>query len=647
MRVCCIGAGPAGIGCAKTMLEKGHEVTVFERKDEIGGLWRFESVGTSVNPSTVATSSRFYLAFSDFPIASDMPHFLHQEQYVAYLRRYVEQHRLDERIRLRSEVTRVRRRHDDAMWTVSVRHGSQEAEYEFDAVAVCSGLHRRQPAAETLREFCGQVLHSSEVKDYGIFSGKRVLVIGGGESGCELAHIAAQTARRAALSLKRGITVVTPYYPFPLYGQYVNPYFAQPADFAESRFLNLFSDKHYEALVTFETLIFAYPPESPGRHSLFHTFLTLLTVLLAPLHLLRAILSLCSGLFRQFVGYLRDAGVFSYRFWLPFLNRDKPWGRPESIELSAAIRQFQEQNARSLVMRDCSMASRCMERAARFRASGYDWRDYRRVRSTLAYYSGGPNRSNFYTKSDDFIYDIMEGKLQVFPKIARLDGEFIRFENGDSFAADIIVNCSGYETEFPFLEKNVNGRDLFKNVFLPGTSTLAFIGFARPEIGAMPPIAELQSRWFEAVLSGAAVLPPRDEIIKEMERDNQKAKMKKVFADRLTHSVSFVSYMDEIAKLAGCGIRYGKLLRDPKLLLHVLFGPALPAHYWLNEDGEKYEQTRQYVLNVHQVPDVMLGSQSCASRIRERREDCMTPGAGGRELSARDMKSTTETRRSA
>jgi hypothetical protein len=324
---------------------------------------------------------------------------------------------------------------------------------------------------------------------------------------------------------------------------------------------------------------------------------TLLAVLLAPLELLRQVLALCLRSVGNFAQYLKEAGIWSYRFWLPFLNTAKPWSRPQSVALSAAIREFQEQNVRRLVTRDCSTASRYMERAGRFRASGYDWRDYRRIRGCLEYFAGGWHRSNFYSKSDDFIYDIMEGRLTVHPKILHIDGKIIHFENGDCFEADLVVSCSGYQTEFPFLDRHVDGRDLFKNVFLPGISTLGFIGFARPEIGAMPPIAELQSRWLEAVLSGRAVLPSQEQMKAAMEQDNRKAKQTKVFAERLTHSVRFISYMDEIAGLAGYGIRYQRLLRDPKLLLRVLFGPALPAHYWLSQEGDKYAWVREYILN--------------------------------------------------
>lgn len=603
MRICCVGAGAAGLACAKTMKEKGHDVVVFEAREHIGGLWHFQESGVSVSRSTVATSSRFYLQFSDFPMDAHLPHFVRHDQYIGYLRKYIAHHELEPCIRLGSEVMHIEP-FDAGRWRVLVRERSGgQSERVFDAVAVCSGLHRAAPLGDTFAGFTGTVLHSSQVKDVESFSGQRILVVGGGENGAELAHAAAQFGAAAGLTLKRGITVLAPYYPFPLHGRFMNPYFAAPADLAESRFLNLFSDKYHAVLASFETYVYAYDRNDPGRHNAFHTFLTLLAMLGAPIVLAMRVLADVARSVRSFLGYMGDAGVLSWRFWLPFINQAKPWTTPQSMGLSDLVKGFQSERSRPLAIRDYSLAKKYMDRAAHYRASGYSWRDYRRIRSGLEYYAGGWHRANFYTKSDDFIYDIMAGTLKVFPKIRAIEGKVITFENGDVFEADAIVACTGYRTEMPFLGRQVDGRDLFKNVFLPGTRNLAFIGFARPEIGAMPPIAELQARWAETVFSGRTKLPSTEEMQRTIASDNEKARAVKVFADRLTHSVRFISYMDAVARLAGCAIPYRSLLADPKLLFRVLFGPALPAHYWLSGPPPKAAWARRYIVSFDPLQD--------------------------------------------
>jgi hypothetical protein len=595
MKICCVGAGAAGIACAKTMKEKGHDVTVFERRDDIGGLWYFQESGVSVSRETTATSSRFYLQYSDFPMDDDLPHFVRHSQYIEYLKKYIAVHQLETSIHLQSEVLDVEPV-EGGKWRVSIgEKDGRESDHIFDAVAICSGLHRSASLDPAFAAHTGEVLHASQIKDISLLAGKKVLVVGGGENGAELAHAAAQVGGGAGLSLKRGITVLAPYYPFPLHGRSMNPYFAAPADLAESRFLNLFSDKLHAVLATLEPYVYAYDRHDPGRHNAFHTLLTLLIILFTPLILVVRLFAVLTRSLRAFADYLSDAGVFSWRFWFPFLNEAKPWAAPQSVGVANLVRKFQSEGKRPIVTRDYSTASSYMARAARFAASGYSWRDYRRIRSGLEYYAGGWHRANFYTKSDDFIYDIMSGRLRVFPKIRSIDGRTITFENDDTFEADVLVACTGYKTEFPFLKRQVTGRDLFKNVFLPDVANLAFVGFARPEIGAMPPIAELQSRWVEAVFSGACKLPGAEEMKRVIAADNEKARSVKVFADRLTHSVRFISYMDEIARLAGCSIRYRTLLTKPKLLLRVFFGPALPTHYWLSGPKAKAEWAANYI----------------------------------------------------
>merc|ERR1712113_939847 len=93
----------------------------------------------------------------------------------------------------------------------------------------------------------------------------------------------------------------------------------------------------------------------------------------------------------------------------------------------------------------------------------------------------------------------------------------------------------------------VDGPELFKNVFHPKLGkSLAFIGFARPQLGAMPPIAELQARWFSAVLDEKVELPSKDEMRREMDADQARYN-EKIFAGRLRSSVDFGKYTTDIA----------------------------------------------------------------------------------------------------
>ena len=81
---------------------------------------------------------------------------------------------------------------------------------DFDAVAVCSGLHEAPyiPPLSGLESFDGELLHSADYKDKGIFAGKRVLIVGCGETGMDLGYRAVQVAESCAMAIKRGFLSV-------------------------------------------------------------------------------------------------------------------------------------------------------------------------------------------------------------------------------------------------------------------------------------------------------------------------------------------------------------------------------------------------------------------------------------------------------
>ncbi|XP_030228450.1 dimethylaniline monooxygenase [N-oxide-forming] 5 isoform X5 [Gadus morhua] len=220
-RVLVIGAGASGLVCIKTCLDEGLEPVCFESSDDIGGLWRFEesqseSERTSIYRSLVTNTSKEMMCFSDFPMPADYPNYLHNAQLLQYYRLYADHFGLRRHIRFQIKVTHARPRPDfsqSGQWDViTVDREGLEEKHIFDGVLVCSG-HYTQPICPLgefpgHEQFTGRCLHSWEYKDADDFRGKRVVVVGIGSSGGDLAAEISRSAAKTFLSTRKGAWVV-------------------------------------------------------------------------------------------------------------------------------------------------------------------------------------------------------------------------------------------------------------------------------------------------------------------------------------------------------------------------------------------------------------------------------------------------------
>ena len=122
--------------------------------------------------------------------------------------------------------------------------------------------------------------------------------------------------------------------------------------------------------------------------------------------------------------------------------------------------------------------------------------------------SGGTVNEQFGTKDDAFVRALAAGTLKRVGGIRRFEGRSVYFDDGTVFEPDLVIFCTGFETRMRFFEEPVAIQERYLNTFSPilGAS-LAFIGFVRPAFGAIPPLAELQARWFALLLSGEVKLP--------------------------------------------------------------------------------------------------------------------------------------------
>lgn len=191
-----MGAGPVGLAQAKALKENGIAYDHVEADDRLGGNWWH-----GVYDSAHIISSRQTTEFPDFPMPDHYPDFPSRLQMLEYLNSYADHFDLASRIRFNTKVTRVRPAEDD-LWEVSFEDGGSST---YKGVLVCNGHHWDRRWPDYPGEFTGEYIHSKDYKTSEQIRGKRVLVIGGGNSACDVVSEAARLGASADLSLRNGI----------------------------------------------------------------------------------------------------------------------------------------------------------------------------------------------------------------------------------------------------------------------------------------------------------------------------------------------------------------------------------------------------------------------------------------------------------
>lgn len=209
-RIAVIGAGPSGITAVKNLLDAGFtDVVCFDRNEAVGGNWlfRLESSHSSVFETTHIISSKALSQYHDFPMPSWYPDYPSHGQLAQYFQSYAEHFGVTPHVRFGTDVLRVEPLPGE-QWAMTVRHEDVESREIFDAVVVANGHHWRPRMPAYPGEFSGLMMHSHDYKRAAPFTGKRVLVIGGGNSACDVAVEAARVSATTALSWRRGYWIV-------------------------------------------------------------------------------------------------------------------------------------------------------------------------------------------------------------------------------------------------------------------------------------------------------------------------------------------------------------------------------------------------------------------------------------------------------
>ncbi len=200
MRVAIVGAGVAGLATAKVLCQAGHEVIVYDKAPDVGGVWS----RTRRYPGLTTQSPKAQYSLSDFPMPRDYPEWPTGEQIQAYLASYASHFGLDPMLRLSTEVTAAQPVPDGG-WAVTAAGtagsagpvstagsaGPVSTVEHVDKLVVANGVFCEPavPGYPGEAEFTaagGQLLAGTELHDAEQARGKRVLVVGYGKSACDV-----------------------------------------------------------------------------------------------------------------------------------------------------------------------------------------------------------------------------------------------------------------------------------------------------------------------------------------------------------------------------------------------------------------------------------------------------------------------------
>lgn len=205
-RTCVIGAGSSGIAAAKALYEAAIPFECYEAGTVVGGNWVYGNPnGRSACYDTLEINTSCpRMAYSDFPMPADYPAYAMHHQVADYFAAYVEHFGFGDRITFSTAVDHVAR--DGDGWLVTVTGPDGQRTEEFDAVIVANGHHwdARWPEPAYPGTFGGTQIHAHDYRNAEQLAGRDVVVVGSGNSAMDIAVVAAEHARTATISQRRG-----------------------------------------------------------------------------------------------------------------------------------------------------------------------------------------------------------------------------------------------------------------------------------------------------------------------------------------------------------------------------------------------------------------------------------------------------------
>jgi len=214
-----IGTGPCGISAVRSFSKNGIEFDCVELHSDLGGQWDIKNPMSTMYQSAHLISSKTVMQYDEFSMKEDTADYPHHSEMKKYFDGYSEKFALKKHIEFNTKVVSTERIANN-QWKVVLEKEGKTEERIYKGLVLANGIFSSPnlPKFKGQETFKGEIMHSSQYKAQGVFDGKRVLIIGAGNSGCDIAVDAVHRADKIDMSVRRG------YYFVPKY------LFGKPAD---------------------------------------------------------------------------------------------------------------------------------------------------------------------------------------------------------------------------------------------------------------------------------------------------------------------------------------------------------------------------------------------------------------------------------
>lgn len=544
-RICVVGAGPMGLTAIKQFRDEGHDVTCYELNRGVGGIWYQDPQKTesfSVYDSAYLTISNKLMCFSDYqPDGGDF--FYSQDQYARYLEEYASVFDLKKHCKFAHKVIQAVKTTGGG-WDVTAQHVdlSQKTTEHFDILAVCTGAHAvsKVPSYPGMEEFGGQVFPSSGYKNNIPFVGKRVLIIGCGESSADIAREISDVASDAVLSFRK--------YPL-LFSRLVNGTVSTSTQTA----------RVHHAL---------WPStQSSGRKMPSWMESSVLT------------LGLC---FLAVVMWLRELLM-----WYVF-------GRDVKLHVGRTTDHFGQ------ALGEKRHSDINTEWSKELESLIITWKY---LGGNLGRHSLLDFGTKNVTFVPNIINGRLNVNASGIMKVSGSSVIFNDGSTAENLDYIVTCTGFSYNFSFLHKsDANFNGdfRKLWKHCLSIDDPTLCFIGFSRPLTGGIPICAEMQARVLALVYAGKCLLPNNLKDIIETE-DRAESHYIRHFSALTILIQSQINYLDGLATMIGCAPDPWKFMGDPALLWNMWTHGFNPAQYRLMGPQADYVAARKACMSMERA----------------------------------------------